>query len=52
MLDGLLWEQWFRPPLDTGLERWSYEVIEEERAIDQERKTEDLKPLECLPSQA
>jgi hypothetical protein len=49
MLNRLLGKQLFAGRFwrrHTRLERWSNDIIEQERAINEERKTKNLKPLE------
>jgi hypothetical protein len=52
VLDGIFGQQIILVPLDTRLHGWLYEIVEQEGSINQQRKSKNLKPLECLPAQA
>jgi hypothetical protein len=39
-------------PLHTALHWRPDQVIEQERSVDEQRKPEHLKPLECLPTKS
>jgi predicted CxxxxCH...CXXCH cytochrome family protein len=38
--------------LHTALHRRPDQVVEQERSVDKQRKTEHLQPLECLPAKS
>ena len=52
MLNRVLWQQRLRLPLHTRLERRPDQVVEQERSVYKEGKTQHLEPLESLPAQA
>jgi hypothetical protein len=52
MLNRILDEERLRLPLNPGLDRRPDQIVEQERAVYQERESENLQPLECLPAQA
>lgn len=52
MLNWILRQQHLRLPLDTRLERRPNQIVEQERAVHQQRKASHLQPLERLPAQA
>jgi hypothetical protein len=52
MLNRILDEERLRLPLNPGLDRRPDQIVEQERAVYQQRESENLQPLECLPAQA
>jgi hypothetical protein len=54
MLDRILRQQLLRrarPLIEAPRQGIRYNAVEQERAIDKQRKADDLEPLERLPSQ-
>jgi hypothetical protein len=49
MLDRALWQKLLRLPFNPSLKWWPHKIIEKECPIDEQRKTGDLQPFECLP---
>jgi hypothetical protein len=52
MLNRILHQQRLRVPLHARLQRRPNQVVEQERAIHQQRKSTNLQPLERLPAEA
>jgi hypothetical protein len=52
VLNGILGQQIILLPFDTRLHWWLNKIVEQKGSINQQRKSKNLKPLECLPTQA
>lgn len=50
VLNRVLCQKRLRPALHAALERRPDKVVEEEGSVDEQRESENLEPLECLPS--